>query len=444
MHTVDLLACRLCGDRAETLRLHRARLLPLAGQLRSAWRYAHSSRFLALVLGAASVLTVLAFMTRVTLIVLRLAPAALLVGVYASCFFALLMASARGERDVPTLEYSDLFDDGLLPALRGLLSTSVVWLPPLLYLAYAGGWDVTAYTHRLLADPMFYMTGAFHDLPWHRVAGDPLAWLLGLVCLAYLPMSLMLGASSTHPLDMLDPVRGVRAIHRLGRDYATLLGFLGLLGLALWLCRQLGAGIRSLDLGLLTRWVAEVVELPVFFLIAHVLGLFLHTRGDELGYGAPGDYLVPVLPDAAPSTTLRVEGLGLPDAVPESELAATETRVRELTAAMQARDLPRALELYAAVGALPRVGLAPEVHLFVGQVAASQGDHALAVQALERAADVAPEDAVAPRALVLLARVLGERMNEPGRAREVYQYIVDRYPETDASRFARARLPPTS
>jgi TolA-binding protein len=40
--------------------------------------------------------------------------------------------------------------------------------------------------------------------------------------------------------------------------------------------------------------------------------------------------------------------------------------------------------------------------------------------------------------------VLGERMQEPQRAQEVYRYIVERYPDTEASRFARVRLPPTS
>ena len=444
MRTVDMLACRGCGDRAETLRVHRSRQIPLAERLRFSWRYAHSPLFLAMVLGAGTVLTLLTFMTQVTLIVLRLAPAALLVGVYAGCFFAILLASARGERDVPIPEYSDVFSDWLMPALRGVVSTSVVWLPPLLYLAFISGWDVVAYKDRLLSDPMFYMTGAFHSLPWGLMARDPLAWVLGIACFAYLPMSLLLGATSTHVLDMLNPLRGLHAIQRIGRDYAITLGFLFLMGLALLATRFLGASIRSLDLGVLTRWLAEVIELPVFFLMAHMLGLLLYTRGDELGYGAASDYVTPVLPDSAPSTTLRVEGLGLPDAIPESEFIAAETRIRELTAAMEARDIPRTLELYAAAAFLPRTSIAPAVHLFVGQAAATQGNHALAVQALERAADVAPEDPLAPRALVLLARVLGERMNEPARAREVYQYIVDRYPETDASRFAQARLPPTS
>ncbi|MBM7114836.1 hypothetical protein [Archangium primigenium] len=444
MHTVDLLACRACGDRAEPLLVHRSQRVPLEERLRTAWTYARSSRFLALVLGAGTVLTGLTFFTQVTLIVVRMIPAALLLGVYAICFFGILMGTARGERDVPPLEYSDLFSDWLLPAFRGAVGTSVAWLPPLLYLAYFGGWDVAAYRERLLNDPMFYMTGAFHALPWELVRGDPVAWLLGLVCFASLPMSLLLSASSAHPLDMINPIRGLHAIQRMGRDYALTVGALAVLALTLGASHLLAAGLRAIDLGILTRWIAQLVELPVFFLGAHVLGLLLYTRGDALGYGADSDYLQPLLLDSTPSTTLRVDGLGLPDAVSEAEVHAVETRLAELTEATQARDVPRALALYAAADVLPRTRITPAVHLFVGQAAATQGDHALAVRALETAADVAPDDVLAPRALVLLARVLGERMNEPGRAQQVYRYIVERYPDTDASRFAQARLPPTN
>jgi TolA-binding protein len=85
--------------------------------------------------------------------------------------------------------------------------------------------------------------------------------------------------------------------------------------------------------------------------------------------------------------------------------------------------------------------LEPAHHLFVGQAAATQGDYPLAVQALETAADVAPDAPTAPRALVLLARVFGERLQETERAEGIYRYIVHRYPDTEASRFAEQRIP---
>jgi len=45
---------------------------------------------------------------------------------------------------------------------------------------------------------------------------------------------------------------------------------------------------------------------------------------------------------------------------------------------------------------------------------------------------------------VLLARLCGERMGDPQRAQSVYRYIVHRYPNTDASKFAAQRLPPSA
>jgi hypothetical protein len=441
MSTVDLLACRACGDRAETLLIHRSRRYPLEERLRTSVRYLLNVHTLAMLLAVGTILTVLTFITQVTIIIARLAPAALLAGVFWGCFFAILRASARGETDLPIPEYNDLFSDWLLPALRGLLATSAVWLPFGLYLVYFSGWDAHAYLERLLNDPMFYMTGTFHSLPWDELMRDPIVWVLGLAGLVYLPMGLMLGAMGAPLLDLLNPLRGVRAMPRLGRDYSTTLCVLFLLGLAMLVTRALGSGLRAMEWGPVTRWLAELVELPIPLLMAHVLGLLLYTRGDALGYGSPSEYLTPVLPGAAPSTTLRVKGLG----VPEAETAPPpEQRIQELTEAVGARDIPRALALYAALHFLPRAAIPPAVHLFVGQAAASQQEHALAVRALEAAADSAPEDPLAPRALVLLARVLGERMQDPTRAQEVYRYIVERYPGTEASRFAQVRLPPTA
>jgi tetratricopeptide (TPR) repeat protein len=215
------------------------------------------------------------------------------------------------------------------------------------------------------------------------------------------------------------------------------LGALLTLGLVFLVVRLFTSGLRAANILVLSSWLSTSLECLVAFVMARVLGLLLYTRGDALGYGDPRDYLTPLL-DAAPSTSLRVQG-----APPPVAQVAPDARLQELARAVQARDVLEALSLYAALS-LPKTAIAPELHLFVGQAAATYEDYPLAVRALESAADVAPDDPIAPRALVLLARVLGERMRELTRARDVYQYIVDRYPDTDASRFAQARLPPTT
>lgn len=442
--TVDLLVCRRCGDRAETIVIHRSEQTPLAERLGSAWRYLGHKRAAALVLGLATLLAVLNLLLNVSFIGARLLPALLGQGVFWGCFFAVMRSSARGEAEVPSLAYTELFGDWVLPALRGLVATSVVWLPLGLYLLYGTGWDSHAYWERLLNDPMFYATGRLHALPWELLLRSPTAWVMGLTALAYFPMALMLASMGPGLLDILNPLRGLFVMRRLGRDYLLTLLALTALGGVFLGAFLLGALLRGGGwTGGLASWLAELLELPVPLVMAHVLGVLLYTRGDEFGQADARDYLTPVLPGAAPSTTLRVEGLGVTEPSAEHAFTEAQTRVRELDEAVRTRDVPAALSLYAELGQLPRARITPAVHLFVGQAAATYGDLALAVRALESVADVAPEDALAPRALVLLARVLGERMHEPTRARDVYRYIVDRYPETEASRFAQAHLPPT-
>ncbi|MFY2562011.1 tetratricopeptide repeat protein, partial [Corallococcus terminator] len=139
---------------------------------------------------------------------------------------------------------------------------------------------------------------------------------------------------------------------------------------------------------------------------------------------------------------------GVEAASPPGETGAARTDPTEqlsaLASAVGGRDVPRALELYAELEQLPSSRVPAEHHLFIGQAAAVEGNFPLAVTALERAADVAPDSPTAPRALVMLARVLGERMNEPARAEEVYRYVLHRYPDTSAARYAGERTRPTS
>jgi hypothetical protein len=449
MHTVDLLACRVCGGRAETLTVHRSEQASYADRLGQVWRYPFTRQGLMVAAGLGAMMAFVGFMTNVTLIVFRLAPAAIGAGLFWSSFFAVMRSSTRGENEVPVPDFGDVFDDWLVPALKGLLATSVVWGSLLLYLVFVGGWDVFQYMDRLLSDPMFYMTGRFHSIPGETLLHDPVAWVLGLASLVYLPMALMMAMTSNSLLDIFNPLKALHAMLRLGRDYAVALGALFTLGLVYAVVHLLGSGLREVAFDIIvSRWLAQVLECLALFVMARVLGLLLYTRGDAIGYGAPSDYLTSVLPeDATPRTSLRVDPAPSPSQEPATATPGApspEARLQELSARVQARNIPQALALYSELSFLPKASIAPAVHLFIGQAAAAQGDNDLAVRALESAADSAPDDPLAPKALVLLARLLGERMQEAARAQDVYRYIVDRYPDTDASRFAQARLPPTS
>jgi tetratricopeptide (TPR) repeat protein len=226
----------------------------------------------------------------------------------------------------------------------------------------------------------------------------------------------------------------------------TLGALAGLTG-ALLLAHLAAAGILWLELPLLSHWAAELITCLVPFIMAHALGLLLYSRGDALGYGAPSDYLEPVLGEARPLTqapSLR-EPLAVLAEPPSPVLAPITETLSALAQAVEAGDSNKALALYPEIQE-PRLIKQVDAahHLFVGQAATAQGQYTLAVKALESAADVAPDGPSAARALVLLARVYAERLREPERAVSIYRYIIHRYPNTDASRFAQAHLSPTS
>ena len=81
-------------------------------------------------------------------------------------------------------------------------------------------------------------------------------------------------------------------------------------------------------------------------------------------------------------------------------------------------------------------------HVAVGQKAAAVGDYPLAVRALKQVAQLTPEDPLAPRACVILARLYGERLGDEASALKLYRHVAGRYPGTDAARFAQSRLKP--
>ena len=443
----EYLSCGLCEGRVLPLLVHRSSV-PLAKRLQGFWRYPFTPTGLTVLLALSLLLAVLRWAAEATFLLLKFLPTMLGLGIFWGAFFHIIRSTARGERELDTPEYSDIFKDCITPALRGLVGTSLLWLPGLLYLRFIKPWDISKPMSELLASASFYVTGGLPALDWSQVLGDPVLWLIALAGAVWLPAVLLLAASGQSLLTMLNPLQVVSAVRRLGRDYWVTLEVFAGLTVALVLAKLLATGLLALELPLLSRWAAELVTCLVPFLMARVLGLLLYSRGDTLNYGTNQDYLEPVLGAAHP----RLEPLDLraplaataepPATVPSSP--DTDT-LAALVQAVEANDPGKALSLYPELRE-PRIlkEVDPAHHLFVGQAATAQGHYALAVKALEAAADVSPDGPVASRALVLLARVYAERLKDSERAQSIYRYVVHRYPGTDASRFAQARLSPTS
>jgi hypothetical protein len=444
-HTVEYHTCSLCNGRVVPRVRHRADVTPLAERLRGVWRYPFTRPSLLVVALLAAFQAALTSLAESTWLLLKWMPLLFSAAIFWTWFFSIIRSTAKGASEVETPEFVDVFSDAFIPALRGVVATAVIWVPATLYW-YSANRDAIREAFRVaMEDPRFYVTGVPVKLPaWTPLLGEPLFLLLVLAGLAYLPMALLLAARGT-VLGMLNPLAVLRGAQALGRDYALTVGTLALLCVPLVAGRWLSDGLRALEVPLLSPWLAQGVGLLVPFMMAHALGLLLHVRGDAIGHGIASDYLETVVPHAQePSTSLRPGDALPPEPEPAAESAATESQLQALAAAVEAKDGAQVLALYAELRWLPRTRIAAEHHLFVGQTAAAKGDFALAVQALEAAADCDPDGPGAPRALVLLARVLGERMAEAARAQDVYRYIVERYPNTDASRFAQSRLSTTS
>ncbi len=444
--STEYLSCGLCEGRVLPILVHRSRV-PLAARLRGLWRYPFTLSGLVVLVGLSFLLTMFRWAAVATFLILKPIPMVLGLGVFWGAFFHIIRSTARGERELDTPDYSEFFTDCVRPAVRGFMGTSLLWLPGLLYLLFIKRWDVSKPMDELLSTPAFYVNGGLPELDWGLVLGDPILWLIVLAGAVWLPVVLLLAAAGQGVLTMLNPLAVIATARRLGRDYALTLGALAGLTVALVLGHLVAAGFHWLELPFLSSWGAELITCIVPFLMARVLGLLLYHRGDELGYGSPSDYLEPILGDARPrveAPPLR-ENPPVPEEAPAALPASITDTLSALAQAVGAQDASKAVPLYAELRE-PRFlkQVEPAHHLFVGQAAVAQGQYALAVKALETAADVEPDGPSASRALVLLARVYAERMKDPERAQSIYRYVVHRYPNTDASRFAQAHLSPAS
>jgi hypothetical protein len=442
----EYLSCGLCQGRVIPILVHRSRV-PLAAQLKEAWRYPFTPSGLMVLAGLSVLLAIFRWAAIETFLLLKFMPTVLGLGLFWGVFFHVIRSTARGERELDAPDFTDIFSGCVSPAVRGFVGMSLLWLPGLLYLLFVKQWDTRKPLHDLLETPAFYVSGGLPQLDWSQVLWDPVLWLIVLAGAAYLPMVLLLAAVGQSLVRMLNPLAVIGSALRLGRGFTLTMGALAVLTVAMVLMWLVAAGILWLRLPFLSALVAEFITCLAPIIMARVLGLLLYNRGDAIGYGTAEDYLEPVLGNTRPRAeppALREFPTAVEEAPVTTPTPATDT-LAALVQAVEAHDAGKALALYPELKE-PRFlkQVDPAHHLFVGQAAVAQGQYELAVKALESAADVAPDGPAASRALVLLARVYAERLQEPERAASIYEYVVHRYPDTDASRFAQARLPPTS
>ncbi len=315
-----------------------------------------------------------------------------------------------------------------------------------------------------------------------RALKDPILWILVVLGLLWMPMALLMAATDTSILTVLNPVAAFRCIVQLGGDYLVLIVALVGLGVLQGVIGLLGMLVQAIPFPIVPGVVAAAKGMYVPVVTARVLGLLLYVRGAELGYLPPDDELEPADPSMQPRGTLvratpvapppgdaqRPRAISIEDAcveapppgppppTPEQRIAAAQERLdaaqqrltaaadttsaQSVAAAAAAGDWPRALELYRSAESLDPKALAADVHFQLGKAAAGQRDFALAVRALKAAASVSPQGPVAPAALVIMGRIYGEHLRDETSAQKLWRLVLERYPNTEAARFAQSRV----
>ena len=433
----DLLSCVRCRGLAEPITIHRRELRSFAARLPGAIVYPLLPGPLVAVLAAGSVFALLSYG--------GLIGAILGFAIKWTFLFSVIRQAARGAKGYEAAELAEEGLDLFFPALRGFIGTGIVWVPAVAWFAWR--------------------FGATHDV----AAGlaDPIFWLILLAGLVYAPAALMHAAAGGRALEMLNPVFIVSFIARLGADYALAVGAIVLLGVA-WIALGVAGGLASqLPVPVVSRILGESIPLLATTAMSRVLGVLLYVRGDTLDYGVESDYLEPVWPGAVPRGSepvlatvvvepepaqqpIEIEDDRPPPAASPAPApvaapgppapAEPEDPAASIAAAVAAGDAAGAVDLFQAYRGPPAA--IPARALFaIAKSASDQARFPLSARALH-AAGTGEDAAVAPNALLVLARIYERRLGRSAEARQVLEYLVARWPQSDAATQARALLSP--
>lgn len=409
--------CCHCEGIAAQAKVHRSHW-SLGARLRGAWRYPFQSST-AVALFATAVGSLLSqWVFSNSPFFLKPVTFSIFVGIHAACVSAIVKSSALGENEFAAPDFTDVFSDLVRPSVRAVLATACLWGPAVAY-------------------------GALREGPLSSLAGDPVLYLLLLGGLLYFPIAVTMAAVDSPWTSLLFPVRGFACITRLGGDYWRTVGFIALVVAA-------GVAAKSLwsvagELPLVSPSVHRVISLMMLFICARGLGLLLHVRGDSVDYGVESDFWVPLLPGVKPRGRLQAAPVEATSRRSRAPLSLTDFEAPQDPAvlvgnALATSSLAEALAQHRRLPVERWSELSAGSHVAVAQKSAADGDLSYAVQALQHVARKSADDAEAPKACILLARIYGERLSDGASAKKVYEHVLRRYPGSNAATFAASRV----
>lgn len=432
-----LLVCALCGELAEPLLRERVEKEPLSQQLPEAFRFPLRGDGPALWLGLTMFVWAASYAGPLAVLVAWL----LSLGTY----FAVIRAAASGHDALELSDFRDPLTSMMLPAARFAVAMLPAW----------GGVVVAVFTD---------------NTSW--------LWLAVLLSVVWAPVNLIAAARDAHLLSMLDPRQVFGAVSRVGGDYLTYLGALGAVGM-LWLLARVVSGAvlhSALYFPFITPLLMQALVVYPVLIAARVAGLVLRRHPDAFG-SEHAERFDAVLGDTEPRGQPPVRESTLPAHLPSAiELAPPpsqpaghrfaaveasasghapphvapldvrllpgigEQSAKEIRGAMRSGNVDAALDAFRATGLSCVDLLNVDELLWIGQTAGARIDYEAALLALEHAAKKdAPADAKG-KAWVMLARLLGEKLERRDEASTWMRRVVNELPGTSAAAFAQKWL----
>ncbi len=186
-------------------------------------------------------------------------------------FCHVVATSAHGVHEFTNVDLTTGYQLLVRPAFRLLLTTSLTWVPPILYALFGGGiGDDDRFLARLVS---------------------PMGLGLFLLGLPLLLAGVIASVLETPVHRAANPLVLGRVAVRLGRDYLQT----SAVGLVLLLA--LGPVFAQLHMfSIPVGFVREAIRLLVLVVLARLIGTLVHARGDELGFGADSEYDDPAEP----------------------------------------------------------------------------------------------------------------------------------------------------